>query len=72
MPRERHQGQPAAPRPEKPPMKILYLLTKNGDRTFWNRAGVSFVNNDGSINVKIDMFPEVSFQLRDHEPKEGQ
>lgn len=54
----------------KPPVKILYLLTKSGERTFWNRAGVGFINNDGSINVKMDMFPDVSFQLRDQNTKE--
>jgi hypothetical protein len=59
-----------ADQPKRPPVKTLYLLVKQGDRTYFNRAGVGFVNRDGSINIKIDMFPDVSFQLRDPKSEE--
>jgi len=48
--------------------KILYLLVETNDKTYWNRAGVGFLNNDGSFNVKIDMFPGLTFNLRDPKP----
>jgi hypothetical protein len=49
--------------------KVVYLLVPGkGDKTYFNRAGVAFENNDGSINVKLDMFPDLTFQVR--EPNE--
>ena len=61
------KGSAQAPQPDRPPVKVLYLLTKRGERTYWNRVGAGFVNRDGSINLRIDFLPDVSFQLR--EPK---
>ena len=49
-------------------MKTIYLLVENGDKTYFNRAGVAFTpNKDGSVNFKLDLFPNVKFQIR--EPK---
>jgi hypothetical protein len=48
--------------------KILYLLVEASGRTYWNRAGVGFVNNDGSVNIKLDMFPGLTFNLKDPKP----
>ena len=36
-------------------------------KAFWHRCGVGFVNKDGSINLKLDLFPNVQLQVR--EPK---
>jgi hypothetical protein len=34
-------------------MKTIYLLVKNGEKTYFNRAGVAFApNRDGIINLK--------------------
>ena len=47
-------------------MKTIYLLVKNGEKTYFNRAGVAFApNQDGSVNLKLDMFPGVTFQIRE-------
>jgi hypothetical protein len=52
-------------------MKTIYLLVKNGEKTYFNRAGVAFApNRDGSINLKLDMFPEVTFQIRESKADE--
>jgi hypothetical protein len=56
-------------------MKVVYLLVQNGagkdQKTYWNRAGVVFApNRDGSENLRLDLFPGVTFQIR--EPKEQQ
>ena len=49
--------------------KIVYLITKQDAakdaKSFWTRAGVAFENKDGSLNVKLDLFPNVQFQIRD-------
>ena len=51
-------------------MKIAYVITQRKDRNFWNRVGVAFVNNDGSINVKLEAVPvSGEIQIRDYQPK---
>jgi hypothetical protein len=48
--------------------KTVFLLTKGeGDKTYFNRAGVAFdPNRDGSVNFKLDIFPNLSFQIREN------
>jgi hypothetical protein len=54
------------------PLTVFLLVPAKGEgrekKTYFNRAGVAFENNDGSINVKLDMFPDLTFQIR--EPNE--
>lgn len=49
-------------------MLVVYLIVRNGQgenqKTYWNRAGAAFENRDGSINVKLDMFPQLTLQIR--------
>lgn len=50
-------------------MKIAYVIVERNGRTYWNRIGVGFVNQDGSINVRLDALPvSGEFQLRDQSP----
>lgn len=53
---------------------VVYLLVpgKEGrdQKTYFNRAGVAFVNRDGSVNIKLDMFPSITFQVRESQPAE--
>jgi hypothetical protein len=52
-------------------MKIVYVITKRKDRSFWNRIGVAFVNGDGSLNVKLESLPvNGDMQIRDYVPRE--
>lgn len=52
-------------------MKIAYVIATRNGRNFWNRVGVAFVNNDGSINVKLEAVPvSGEIQIRDYVPKE--
>ena len=51
--------------------KTVYLLSKQGEerdaKTYFNRAGVAFdPNRDGSVNFKLDMFPALTFQIREN------
>ena len=51
----------------KDKMKIVYVISERGQKSYWNRVGVAFVNNDGSINVKLDAMPVTGeLQIRDY------
>jgi hypothetical protein len=50
--------------------KVVYLLVENKKecsdaKTYFNRAGVAFENRDGSLNVRLDIFPALTFQIRE-------
>ena len=34
-------------------MKVVYVISSRGERRYWNRVGVAFVNSDGSINCTL-------------------
>jgi hypothetical protein len=52
-------------------MKIVYVISERGQKHYWNRIGVAFVNNDGSINVKLDAVPVTGeLQIRDYTARE--
>ena len=49
-------------------MKVCYNITQRGEKKYWNRIGVAFVNSDGSINVKLETLPITGeFQIRDYQ-----
>lgn len=55
--------------------KVVYLLVPakgegKDQKTYFNRAGVAFENRDGSLNVKLDLFPGITFQIREAQPAE--
>ena len=45
--------------------KVVYLIRGSGERSYWTRQGVAFVNKDGSLNVSLDLFPGLTFHIRD-------
>jgi len=45
----------------------VFVIHKDGEKSYWHRCGVAFTNRDGSINVKLDLFPGLQLQIR--EPK---
>lgn len=52
-------------------LKVCYVITTRGEKKYWNRVGVAFVNSDGSMNVKLESLPVAGdFQIRDYTPKE--
>ena len=52
-------------------MKIVYVICERNSKHYWNRIGVAFVNNDGSINVKLDAVPvSGELQIRDYVARE--
>ena len=49
--------------------KIVYLIVERGmepnRQVFWRSAGSAFVCRDGSLNVKLDIHPGLTFNVRD-------
>lgn len=52
---------------------IRKAKTTSGDRSFWTKCGVAFINKDGSINLKLHLLPlDGEVHLRPPRPKDGQ
>jgi hypothetical protein len=52
-------------------MKMVYVITQRNNKSYWNRIGVAFVNNDGSLNVRLEALPvSGELQIRDYVPRE--
>jgi len=52
-------------------LKVCYVITQRGDKKFWNRVGVAFLNHDGSLNVKLESLPVAGeLQIRDYVPRD--
>ena len=49
--------------------KIVYLIVERGvepnRQVFWRSAGNAFVCRDGSLNVKLDIHPGLTFNIRE-------
>ena len=49
--------------------KIVYLIVERGvepnRQVFWRSAGNAFLCRDGSLNLKLDMHPGLTFNIRD-------
>jgi hypothetical protein len=55
-------------------MKTVYTIVDRGpNKSFWTKVGVGFVNNDGSINLRLDALPtNGTLQVRDYEPRDSE
>lgn len=52
-------------------VKQVYVITGKGERKFWTKIGVAFVNRDGSLNCKLDSLPvDGELHIRDALPRE--
>lgn len=54
----------------KQPVLDVFVIQKNGDKSYWHKCGIAFQNQDGSINLKLDLFPNVDLQIRERKPDE--
>jgi hypothetical protein len=50
--------------------KDVFVINKTGDKSYFNRCGIAFVNKDGSLNLKLDLFPSVQLQVWDRRENE--
>ncbi len=56
---------------EQGKLKFVYVITGKGERRFWTKVGVAFVNRDGSLNCKLDSLPvDGELHIRDYTPRE--
>jgi hypothetical protein len=56
---------------EQTKMKIVYVISQRNGKSYWNRIGVAFVNNDGSLNVRLEAVPvSGEMQIRDYVPRD--
>jgi len=56
---------------ESSKMKIVYVITRRNDKSYWNRIGIAFVNSDGSINVRLEALPvSGELHIRDYVPRD--
>jgi len=47
----------------------IYVIQEGTQgKSYWNRAGVAFLNKDGSFTFKLDILPQTKFQLREEQP----
>lgn len=52
-------------------MKSVFTVVEREGQSHWLKLGVGFVNQDGSINLKLDALPtNKSMQIRDYESAE--
>lgn len=49
--------------------KVVYLILEQGSgdskKVFWRPAGNAYVCRDGSFNVKLDVHPGLTWNIRD-------
>ena len=50
---------------------IYVIHTADNGKSYWNRAGVAFLNTDGSFTLKLDILPQTKFQLREEAPADN-
>ena len=53
--------------------KEVFGIVDRGGQSFWTRIGVAFVNEDGSLNVRLNYLPTdpgSTIQVRDPRPRE--
>ncbi|MCC7540588.1 MAG: hypothetical protein IT379_30515 [Deltaproteobacteria bacterium] len=49
----------------------MFAITERGEKSFWTKIGVAYVNRDGSITCKLDALPvSGTLQIRDEESRE--
>ena len=49
----------------------VFAITERGDKSYWTKIGVAFVNRDKSITVQLEAFPvSGKLQIRSEEKSE--
>ena len=53
--------------------KIVYSITKTGDKSFWSQVGIASENKDGSIGILLNAVPlSGRLQIRKRKEKESE
>ena len=48
---------------------VIQQDAQDEDKKYWHRCGVAFENRDGSLNLKLDLFPGLQMQVREKQDK---
>lgn len=51
----------------KPTHRVLAILPRGDKKPFWQQIGAGWTNSDGSINIKLSLYPadpSVTLQIR--------
>ncbi len=52
-------------------MKTVFTIVEHKGRSYWTKVGIGFVNNDGSLSLKLEALPvNGQLQVRDYESRE--
>ena len=52
-------------------LKAVYTITEGGEKSYWHRIGVGYINRDGSINIKLHAVPvNGTMHVRDYPPRD--
>jgi len=43
---------------------------RDGGRNWWNKVGGGFRNQDGSVSLRLHLFPDLLLQVRQYVPKD--
>lgn len=54
---------------QKKVFDVLVIEEGSDEKRYWRNVGVGFENKDGSVNLKLYMFPGLSLQMREREEK---
>ena len=50
--------------------RTVFAITEKGERSFWTKVGVAYVNRDGSLTCRLDALPvSGTLQIRTDEPR---
>lgn len=54
-------------------LHAIYVIQEgqNGKK-YWCKCGAAWENQDGSFNLKLDLFPQLDMQLREVVPREDE
>jgi len=54
--------------PQRAMKAVFTVVERGGGKSYWTRVGVGFVNNDGSLNLRLDAIPiNGTLQVREWE-----
>ena len=52
--------------------RTVYAITEKGERSFWTRIGIAYVNADQSLTCRLDALPvSGTLQIRRDQPRNG-
>ncbi len=52
--------------------RTVYAITERGEKSYWTRIGIAYVNRDGSLTCRLDALPvSGTLQIRVDGPAES-